>query len=146
MNRIRLSVLALLLLPALFAACNSLTGGPRKVVITETGCTNLKFLRLKLGQETRIVLDNTKYHETQDGMSLVMTRFPLTITGETPPNTTFGPDFTSITLKTNPGEKTNVDVKATATGEYEASCNVAVAQTDSNQIIQTKITFQITAD
>ncbi|MBI5288573.1 MAG: hypothetical protein HY873_06330 [Chloroflexi bacterium] len=146
MNRIRLAVLGLLLLPALLTACDSLGAGPKKLIITEGGCQNLKFLRMKLGQETRIVLDNEKHHETQDGMSLVMDRFPMTVTGDPPPQITYGPDFTSVTLSTNPGEKTSVDVKAFATGEYKANCNIAITQSDSNQVIQTKIAFQITDD
>jgi len=101
---------------------------------------------MKLGQETRIVLNNEQHHDTQDGMSLVMDRFPMTVTGDPPPLVTYGADFTSVTLRTSPGETASVDVKAFSTGEYLANCNIALTQSDSNQVIQTKIAFQITDD
>ncbi len=139
-------VLALLLLPGLFAACDSLTGGIKKVIITEGGCQNLKLLRVKRGQETRIILDNTEHHEAQDGMSLNLDRFPMTVIGKLPDLNTIGPDFTSVTLKANPGEKATVDIKAFATGEYSATCAIALIQSDSNQVIKTTIAFQIVED
>jgi hypothetical protein len=142
-SRLRLFVLALVLLPVVLAACAAVTGGTKKLIITEGGCQNLKLLRLKVGEETRIVLDDTKYNEQQDGMSLIMERFPMTVTGELPPLSTVGADFTSVTLRVNPGEKATVDVKAFATGQYTANCNIALVQSDSNQVVQTKIVFQI---
>ena len=129
----RLLILGIIVSALLVSACGQLTGGGKKLVITEGVCGNVRFLRMKIGQET-------------DGMSLVMTRFPVTITGEIPPNTEIGSQFTTFALRAAPGETASVSVKPLFAGEYNADCNISIDRGDSQTVIQKTLTFQIVAN
>ena len=142
----RLLILGIIVSALLVSACGQLTGGGKKLVITEGVCGNVRFLRMKIGQETNIVLDNSKHSTDQDGMSLVMTRFPVTITGDIPPNTEIGSQFTTFALRAAPGETASVSVKPLFAGEYNADCNISIDRGDSQTVIQKTLTFQIVAN
>ena len=125
-------------------ACSGLTGGPHKMVFNEGVCTSARFLRMNLNETTRVVVDNSKHSEGQSGLSVTLTRVPVRVKGEVPPNSTIGDVVSTIVLSAPPGEERSVDLVPTFTGTYTATCGVAIRQGGSNtQIRQTDIEVQI---
>lgn len=133
----------LLAIGLVFSACDSLDGGPRKVIVNELVCADVTFLRMNLGEETRLIVDNTQHSDAQEGITLVLTEFPVTVTGELPPNTQVGSDFTSLTLNAPAGEKVSVDVRPLYTGQFTGLCNLQVANQGGGTILQQGLTFEI---
>lgn len=126
------------------SSCDSLGGDPRKVIINEIVCADVTFLRMNLGEETRIIVDNTQHSDTQEGITLVLNEFPVTVTGDLPPNTQVGADFTSLTLNAPAGEKVSVDVRPIYTGQFAGLCNVQVASGGGGgTVLQQGLTFEI---
>ena len=126
-----------------FSSCDSLGGEPRKVIINEITCTDVAFLRMNLGEETRIIVDNTEHSETQEGIVLVLDEFPVTVTGELPPNTQVGADFTTLRLNAPAGEKVSVDVRPLYTGQFPGLCTMQVANQGGGTVLQYDLTFEI---
>lgn len=125
-------------------SCSGLTGGPRKIVVTDGVCGNVRFLKMKLGVTNRLVLDNRKPTESQVGLGLIMTDFPVIVKGEVPENSTIGAQKSTIRLRANPGEQKTVDLEPTFTGEYKAQCNVFLQRDANQRIVQQDLTFELT--
>jgi hypothetical protein len=120
------------------------TGGPHKVVFNEGVCASARFLGMNLNETNRVVVDNSKHSEGQTGLTVTLTKFPVRVKGEVPPNSTIGDVVSTIVLSTPPGEERSVDLVPTFTGTYTATCGVAIRQAGSStQIQQTDIDVQI---
>jgi hypothetical protein len=143
MRNTLLFVVALLAIAAFFASCDSLTGGGKKIIINEGVCDSVGFLRMKVGEETEIVLDNTSHSENQKEITLILTEFPILITGDLPPDTQVGPTFTTTRLRAPAGEKTSVKVEPTFAGQFRARCNLSISQAGGARSVQLTLTFQI---
>jgi hypothetical protein len=141
----RIALVSMLGLSLLSAACGGLSGGPRKVVVNEDVCANVRFLRMKLGETSRVIVDNSKHSDNQNGITLVLADFPLLVKGEVPPNSTIGSPLSTIRLQAKPGEQTSVDVQATYTGTFTAQCNVTLRDKNGLRIVQKDLTFQLVA-
>jgi hypothetical protein len=128
----------------MFSACDSLTGeGSKKVVITESVCANISLLRMNLGQETKIVVDNTDHGPTQQSITLFLTEFPVVVVGDLPPDSSVGTSFTTMRLKALAGETTSVTVRPIFTGDYTAACAMSFDVGTGGNVREDRITFQI---
>jgi hypothetical protein len=127
----------------LFVSCDSLDGGPRKIIINENVCADVQFLRMNLGEETEIVVDNTQHSDNQENLSLLLEEFPVTVTGDLPPNSQVGSDFTTLRLSAPAGEKTSVEVRPIYTGQFTGLCNLQVSDGSGGTILQQGLTFEI---
>lgn len=142
MKRIVLVVLVSAALAS--AGCDGLTGaGTKKVVVNEAVCATVAFLNLKVGEETKIVLDNTEHSERLSSLGLVLNEFPVVITSEYRPDAQVGPTFTTIPMFANAGEQDEVTVRPTYTGRYNASCQLTYTQDTGEAAMQQSLTFQI---
>jgi hypothetical protein len=137
------TLLALLGAALLFVGCGVLDDGPRKVIVTENVCFDVSFLRLNLGQETEIVVDNSQHSDDQESLTLVLREFPVRVTGELPPNSQVGATFTTLRLSTQAGEETSVRVRPIFTGQFQGVCNINVKRDGGGTLIQQGLTFQI---
>jgi len=134
------AALALTCLSMLAATgCGAVGGGPKKVVINERVCSTVTFLRMRVGETSRVVLDASGGSEGAQSMSFRMEDFPLTVKGAVPPNSTLGDPFSTITLTAETGDESSVDVVPTRSGTYTAVCGVVTA----GRIVAKDITFQI---
>lgn len=120
-------------------ACDGVTGGPRKVVFSEGVCNSVKFLRMKVNQTNRIVIDNTNTSPNQGGMTVRLQRIPLIVVGELPENSVINDPLSTIVLSTGIGKKRTLDVRPTYTGEYNATCGVVIG----GDAVSVPITIQI---
>lgn len=127
----------------LFSGCDALTGGPRKLIINEVVCLDVAFLRMNLGEETEIVLDNTEYSDPQEGMALNLDEFPVRVTSDLPPGSQVGSDFTTIRISVPPGEKTSFTVEPFFTGQFTGQCNISISDAGGGTIISRALTFEI---
>ncbi len=127
----------------LFAACDSLDGGPRKIIINEAVCSDVGFLRMNLGEETEIIVDNTKHSETQENITVVLEEFPVTVTGELPPGSQVGSDFTTLRLSAPAGEEQSVKVTPLFTGQFVGTCGLQIASGSGGTVLQQGLTFEI---
>jgi hypothetical protein len=127
----------------LLAGCDSLTGGSPKVVVNEQVCANVNFLNMKLGEETKIVLDNSQHSEEQYSLGLVLEDFPIILTSGFREDAQVGPDSTTVRLFTLAGEEDEITVKPTFTGQYEATCQVVISRASGDTAVQQGLTFQI---
>lgn len=146
MRRLGLGSAALVMLAAagmLFASCDSLTGGTKKVVVNEQVCADVAFLNMKLGEETKIVLDNSVHSEQQDRMGLVLDDFPIIITSGFREGAEIGPTYTTVRLFAPAGEEDEITVKPTFTGEFVATCQLVFARASGNTAVQQDLTFRI---
>jgi hypothetical protein len=132
---------------AAFAGCGLTDSGPRKIVINEGVCSEISFLRMNYGEETRIVVDNSNYSDNQDGLSLEMVQFPGLITGDYPEGAQTGPNFVTFRVSAERDEQSDVTVRPTIIGEYKGRCNVSVFDPNNTggggTVIQKELTFQI---
>lgn len=133
MIRIRIllprAIAALLALSAIGAtACDSITGGPKKIIFNETICANQAVIRMDVGTTYRLVLDNDTLSPNQNGMTVRMDRVPLVIKGAVPPNSTIGDPFSDVVFQAQPNEETTVDVVPTRSGAYQISCGAIIGQ------------------
>lgn len=120
-------------------ACEGVTGGPRKVVFSEGVCQSVKFLRMKVNQTNRIVLDNTNTSPQQGGLTVRLDRFPAIVVGELPENSVINDPLSTLVLSVAAGKKKTVDVRPTFTGEYNATCGVIIA----GDAVQVALTIQV---
>jgi hypothetical protein len=141
----RIAAAAALTFALLGSACSSLTGsGAHKLVLSEPVCVNARFLKMKLNQQTTIVLDNNKAGPTQKGLSVTLSEFPVIIVGDVPQGSTIGANFSTIRLSTAPKEQKTVVVLPTGTGSYEITCNISLTTQSGLQVQQKTVTVQIT--
>jgi hypothetical protein len=143
MTRVGFGVAAMLTWGLIFASCDSLTGGSKKVVANEQVCADVNFLNMKLGEETKIVLDNSQHSEQQYSLGLVLEEFPIIITSGFREDAQVGPDFTTVRLFTLAGEEDEITVKPTFTGQYVATCQVVISRESGDTAVQQELTFQI---
>lgn len=143
MTVVRLCMAGMVASAVIFASCDSLTGGTEKVVVNEQVCADVNFLNMKLGEETKIVLDNSQHSEQQYSLGLVLDEFPIIITSELPEDAQVGPDFTTVRLFTLAGEEDEITVKPTFTGQYVATCQVVISRESGDTAVQQDLTFQI---
>ncbi len=136
-------IAAIAVVSMLVSACGSLGGGPRKVVLNEGVCQNVKFLKLNLGETNHVIVDNRKFSDGQVGLTLVLNDFPLTVIGAVPPNSTIGDPYSTIRLRAAPGEQATVDLQPTFTGNYIAHCDVVVTKGAGQRLVETDLTFQL---
>ena len=107
-------------------ACDSVTGGPTKIVFNETICANQAVVRMTGGTTYRLVLDNDILSQNQSGMTVRMPDVPLVIKGEVPKNSIVGDPFSTIVLTAPPNEESRVDVVPTRTGTYPIVCGAGI--------------------
>jgi hypothetical protein len=107
-------------------ACDSIGGGPKKIVINETVCANAGSLRMDVNETYRVVVDNSSFTPGQSQLSLLMLNFPIVVKGDVPPNSTIGDPFSTVVLLARPGEEKSVDIVPTRGGRFTANCNVVV--------------------
>jgi hypothetical protein len=144
MRRILLLAMTALALGAtLAAACGS--DGTRKVVVNQRVCGNIPFLRVSVGETSRIVLDNTDHSDDQAGMSLTMQDFPVEIVGEVPEGSSIGPSRATILLSAQPGDESEVEVRPLFTGIYRASCKITVRDEGGLRVVDYPLDFQLTS-
>ncbi len=108
-------------------ACDGVTGGPRKVVFSEGVCNSVRFLRMKVNQTNRIVIDNTNHSDRQGGLTVRLERFPAIVVGKLPANSTINDPLSTFALNAPAGEKRTLDIRPTFTGEYNARCGAVIA-------------------
>jgi hypothetical protein len=124
------------------SACGG--GGARKVVVDENVCAgSVRFLRMKLGQTNRVILDNTQHSEEQASITLNLDRFPVLVRGEIPQGSVIGSPLSTIRVTADAGNQTSVDLEPTYTGTYEATCNVRLADPGGQRIVQSTVEFQL---
>lgn len=127
----------------LWSACGVGGDAQKKIVINENVCAGVDFLRMKLGQETKIVVDNTQHSEDQDGLSVFLSEFPVVVIGKLPEGTQVGSTFTSLQLTVPPGERKEVTVEPIFTGQFIGRCNVGISAGNGGTGFQYELTFQI---
>jgi hypothetical protein len=137
LSRVALAVTCVAMLAA--SGCGAVGGGPKKVVINERVCASVSFLRMTVGETSRVVLDASGGSEGAQSMSFRMEDFPLAVKGDIPPNSTLGDPYSTITLTAQTGEEKSVDVVPTLAGNYTAVCGVVTA----GRVVAKDISFQI---
>jgi hypothetical protein len=135
-NRLLAPFCALIMASMLAAACG---GGDEKVIVNEQVCASVPFVRMKLGEKTKLVLDNDRTTVGQRGMSLRIDAFPLRIEGEQPEGTVTGNETVTFTLGAPPGEEKSVTVTPTFAGNFIATCGIIL----NDQSVQKELPFQI---
>jgi hypothetical protein len=145
MKRIfRVATASLLVAALLASACGALAGGPRKVVLSEAICENVRLLKMKVGVTNRVVLDNNERSENQTGISVSFDDFPVAVVGPVPEGSTIGSPTSTIKLSADPGAKQSVDLQPTFTGTYNATCTIILKKgTSGQQIVQKTVRFQL---
>jgi hypothetical protein len=137
-------VLAALSAAVFTTACDSLTGGgTKKVIVNEQVCATVAFLNMKVGEETRIILDNSEHSEELTSLGLVLDEFPMVITSEFRPDAEVGPTYTSVSLYANAGDEDEITVEPTFTGNYAAQCQLTYSRPTGDVAVQQDLTFQI---
>jgi hypothetical protein len=145
MNRsTRLALSGLAFASILASACGS-ASGPRKIIVSETVCGNVRFLKMNLNETNRLILDNTKHSDTQGGMNLTLQKFPVAVIGDVPPNSTIGAPYSTIRLHAEPGQQSEVSLQPTFTGNYTALCQIVQIQQGGSgrQIIEKDLQFRL---
>lgn len=144
MNKFPRIVIGVTLAASLLAGACSGTSGPRKVIVNQRVCGNLKFLQVKLGQTNRVILDNTDHSADQNGMSVSLNKFPVIVKGDIPPGSKIDSPFSTITLHAAPGESKSVDIEPTFSGSFDGTCTVTFKKPGGagEQIKQEGLTFQ----
>lgn len=125
-------------LALLAAACSSISGGPKKVIVNQTVCQNAAFLRLTVDKTHRIVLDNTNPTPGQVQFTLRIENAPFVFKSELPPNSKVGNPNSTLVLQAKPGEEKRVDIQPRSSGVFEGSC----IETVGGRTTQTPLSFQ----
>lgn len=139
MMRTRFAVCVFVAAAFALAACASVGGGPKRLVINESVCLNTGFLRLDVGEKRRIVVDNTNPPPGLTQFTFRMPDFPIVITGEVPPQSTIGERTTTLIVITMPGEEKTVDIVPRETGSFTAHCSAIIG----GRVIRTDVPVQI---
>ncbi len=141
---LRMAITSTIALSLLASACGG-SGGPRKVVVNQRVCGNVKFLRMNLGETNRVILDNREHSDDQAGMSMSLTKFPVVVKGPVPEGSKIDSPFSTIKLHAAPGEQTSVDLEPTFSGTYNGTCNVTLTKANGagQQVIQKGLSFEL---
>ncbi len=110
----------------LIAAACGVGDGATKVVVSETVCANARFLRMKVGETHKVVLDNGQHSLGQTGMSFRMDRFPMQIKGDVPEGAEVDGNLTSVGLIAAPGDEASIEVIPTQAGQFTANCGTTI--------------------
>jgi hypothetical protein len=144
MMKARLFVAAVLTAASVAGACGTGGSGVRKIIVNEGVCSgDVRFLRMKLGETNRVIVDNTQHSANQDGLSLILDRFPLLVKGDVPEGSTIGSPYSTIPIKSGAGEERSIDVEPTFSGTYKAQCNLSLHDEAGRRIVQTTVTFEL---
>jgi hypothetical protein len=135
----RVAIFVLVAAGCALVACDSVGGGPKRLVINETVCLNTGFLRLDVGEKRRIVVDNKNPTPGLTQFTFRMPDFPIVITGEVPPQSTIGERTTTLIVITKPGEEKTVDIVPRETGSFVAHCSAIIG----GRVIRTDVPIQI---
>ncbi len=140
----RIGIGATIALSLLASACGS-GGGPRKVIVSQRVCGNVKFLRMNLGETNRLILDNRDHSDDQAGMTVNVTRFPVVIKGPVPEGSKVDAPYSTIRLRAQPGEQQSVDLEPTLSGTYNGTCSVTIIKANGSgqQVLQEGISFEL---
>lgn len=106
--------------------CDSVTGGPKKIVFNETICANQAVVRMTAGTTYRVVLDNDTITPNQNGMTVRMPDVPLVIKGDVPKNSIVGDPFSTVVLSAEPNEEARVDVVPSQSGTFPFQCGAII--------------------
>ena len=144
MNKFPRIVVGATLAVSLLASACSGASGPRKVIVSQRVCGNVKFLRMKLGETNRVILDNREHSDDQNGMSVRLTKFPVIVRGAIPEGSKIDSPFSTISLNAAPGEQKSVDLEPTFTGSFDGTCTVRFTKPGGGgqQVRQQGLTFQ----
>jgi hypothetical protein len=112
--------------------------------VSEGVCNSVRFLKLKMGETNRLVLDNTQHGPDQKGISLDLNRFPVAVTGAIPEGSTIGSPYSTVKLHADVGQTQSVDLQPTFTGNYTATCTVFLHQAGGDlQVVQKDLPFTL---
>ena len=144
MKKLSWFVGAFLAAASLAAACGGSGSDVRKVIVNEGVCGGqVRFLRMKLGETNRVIVDNKQHSANQESIALVLDRFPLLVKGDVPEGSTIGSPYSTINVRSAAGEEHSVDVEPTFSGTFKAQCNVSLHDGSGRRIVQTTVTFEL---